>query len=67
MLAAITTLIVAAPDGYHSKEVPIIKHDFIMEDDGRYHLEFETGNNIKVSQSGSPTDKGAIAKAGHFS
>ncbi|XP_063855122.1 cuticle protein AMP1A-like [Scylla paramamosain] len=67
VLAALAAVAVAAPGRYHSKEVPILKHDFIMEEDGRYHLEFETGNNIAVSQSGSPTDEGAIAKAGHFS
>lgn len=75
MLAALASLTAAAPGypdprptRYHSEEVPIIRHDFVLEDDGRYNLDVETGNGIYLAQSGSPdTPTGAVIKAGQYS
>lgn len=48
--------------------VPILRDDRVMEDDGRYSLDVETGNGIVYSQSGSPEGpEGAVVKAGQYS
>ncbi|KAK4326489.1 hypothetical protein Pmani_003015 [Petrolisthes manimaculis] len=73
ILAALATVAVAAP-GYDSsaedssEEIPILRHDFVLEDDGRYNLDVETGNGIQVSQSGSPDGpEDSVVKSGFFS
>ncbi|KAK3857435.1 hypothetical protein Pcinc_036327 [Petrolisthes cinctipes] len=72
ILAALATVAVAAP-GYgsaedSSEEIPILRHEFVLEDDGRYNLDVETGNGIQVSQSGSPDGpEDSVVKAGFFS
>ncbi|XP_047469453.1 uncharacterized protein LOC125025483 [Penaeus chinensis] len=56
-----------APDPLQSEIVPILKDDRIQEDDGRYSVDVETGNGIKLSESGSPDGpEGAIIKAGQY-
>lgn len=75
MFAALAALAAAAPEysaprqeRYHSDEVPIIRHDFVLEDDGRYNLDVETGNGIYLAQSGAPdSPTGAVIKAGQYS
>lgn len=48
--------------------VPILRDDRVMEEDGRYALDVETGNGIYISQSGSPDGPdGSIIKAGQYS
>ncbi|XP_071516039.1 uncharacterized protein [Panulirus ornatus] len=48
--------------------VPILKDDRVHEEDGRYNVEVETGNGIRLSQSGTPNaGNGAVNKAGQFS
>ena len=69
IIALLASVALAAPtyDSSSEKEAPILKYDRIQEDDGRYNYEFETGNGISHSQSGSPGDEtGAINKAGHY-
>ncbi|XP_042218152.1 cuticle protein CP14.6-like [Homarus americanus] len=59
-----------APSRYSSssKEVSIIKHDFVQGDYGGYQLDVETGNDIVISQSGSPDGPdGAVVKTGQYS
>nr|XP_027208979.1 cuticle protein AMP1A-like [Penaeus vannamei] len=47
--------------------VPILKDERIQEDDGRYSVDVETGNGIKLSESGSPDGPdGAVIKAGQY-
>ena len=70
IVALLASVAIAAPtyDSSSDKEAPILKYDRIQEDDGRYNFEFETGNGIVISQSGSPGDEtGAINKAGQYS
>ncbi|XP_042888222.1 cuticle protein AMP1A-like [Penaeus japonicus] len=75
ILVALVAIASAAPQGYgappprygSSEEVPILKDERVIEDDGRYNFDVETGNGIVVSESGSPGNKGAIASAGFFS
>lgn len=75
VFAALAALAAAAPEysaprqeRYHSDEVPIIRHDFVLEDDGRYNLDVETGNGIYLAQSGAPdSPTGAVIKAGQYS
>ncbi|XP_045135724.1 cuticle protein AM/CP1114-like [Portunus trituberculatus] len=71
IIALLASVALAAPtydSSSSEKEAPILKYDRIQEDDGRYNYEFETGNGISHSQSGSPgDDTGAINKAGHYS
>ncbi|KAK8388664.1 hypothetical protein O3P69_020564 [Scylla paramamosain] len=70
IVTLLASVALAAPtyDTSSEKEAPILKYDRIQEDDGRYNYEFETGNGISHSQSGSPgDDTGAINKAGHYS
>ncbi|XP_071516380.1 cuticle protein AMP1A-like [Panulirus ornatus] len=51
-----------------SDEIPILRDDRVHEEDGRYSLDVETGNDIVLSQSGSPTGpEGAVVKAGQYS
>ncbi|XP_071516038.1 uncharacterized protein [Panulirus ornatus] len=48
--------------------VPILKDVRVHEEDGRYNFEVETGNGIRLSQSGSPEGHtGAVNKAGEYS
>ncbi|XP_042218158.1 cuticle protein AMP1A-like [Homarus americanus] len=76
VLALLATVATAAPQydapdppryGDSSEEVPIIRHDFVQGDDGGYQLDMETGNGIKVSESGAPGAEGAIASSGYYS
>lgn len=47
--------------------IPILKDERIQEDDGRYSVDVETGNGIKLSESGSPDGpEGAVIKAGQY-
>lgn len=56
-----------APDPLQSEIIPIVKDERIQEDDGRYSVDVETGNGIKLSESGSPDGpKGAVIKAGQY-
>ena len=48
--------------------IPILRDDRVMEEDGRYTLDVETGNGIILSQSGSPEGPdGSVIKAGSYS
>ncbi|XP_071516378.1 cuticle protein AMP1A-like [Panulirus ornatus] len=48
--------------------VPILKDERVLEDDGRYSFDVQTGNGISLSQSGSPDGpEGAVVKAGQYS
>ncbi|XP_071516029.1 cuticle protein AMP1A-like [Panulirus ornatus] len=48
--------------------VPIVMDERVHEEDGRYSFDVETGNGIKLSQSGSPDGpEGAVVKAGQYS
>ncbi|XP_050700795.1 cuticle protein AMP1A-like [Eriocheir sinensis] len=80
ILAAVAAVALAAPDRAYSpprrtygasgsqESAEILKHDFILEDDGRYNLEVETSNGISVAQHGSPTGpEGAVASSGSYS
>ncbi|XP_042218149.1 cuticle protein AMP1A-like isoform X2 [Homarus americanus] len=77
VLALLATVATAAPQyaapapapryGDSSEEVPIIRHDFVQGDYGGYQLDMETGNGIKVSESGAPGADGAIASSGSYS
>nr|XP_027208980.1 uncharacterized protein LOC113802575 [Penaeus vannamei] len=40
--------------GAATEVIPILKDERIQEDDGRYSVDVETGNGIKLSESGSP-------------
>ncbi|KAK3854059.1 hypothetical protein Pcinc_039435 [Petrolisthes cinctipes] len=51
-----------------SEEIQVLRHDLVMEDDGRYNLDVETANGIVVSQSGAPEGPDdAVVKSGSFS
>ncbi|XP_042218180.1 cuticle protein AMP1A-like [Homarus americanus] len=71
--AVLFAVAVAAPQygdspRYDSNEIPILRDDRVHEEDGRYNFDFETGNGIVLSQSGSPTGpEGAVVKAGQYS
>lgn len=72
VVAALLAVALAAPSYDSSidssEEIPILRHDFVLEDDGRYSLDVETGNGIQVSQSGSPDGpEYSVVKAGYFS
>ncbi|XP_071516421.1 cuticle protein AMP1A-like [Panulirus ornatus] len=77
VLAVLATVAAAAPQYTESKDarfeaspevVPILKDDRVQEEDGTYSLDVETGNDIVLSQSGSPTGpEGAVVKAGQYS
>ncbi|XP_045135716.1 cuticle protein AMP1A-like [Portunus trituberculatus] len=56
-------------DSYEMVEVvPILRDDRVMEEDGRYSLDVETGNGITLSQSGTPEGPdGSVIKAGSYS
>nr|XP_027216553.1 cuticle protein AMP1A-like [Penaeus vannamei] len=65
----------AAPQGYEaparsrsdSDEVPILRDDRVIDDDGRYNFDVETGDGIVVSESGGPSADGGINSAGSYS
>ncbi|XP_042218150.1 cuticle protein AMP1A-like isoform X3 [Homarus americanus] len=77
VFALLATVATAAPQyaapapasryGSESKEIPIVRHDFVQGDHGSYQLDMETGNGIKVSESGAPGAEGAIASSGSYS
>ncbi|XP_047469452.1 endocuticle structural glycoprotein SgAbd-8-like [Penaeus chinensis] len=71
ILACIAAVAFAAPQYSSSEEVefvPILRDDRVHEEDGTYSLDFEAGNGIRVSQSGSPDgDKDAVIMAGEYS
>ncbi|XP_042893854.1 cuticle protein AMP1A-like [Penaeus japonicus] len=53
--------------GAATEVVPILKDDRIQEDDGRYSVDVETGNGIKLTESGSPDGpEGSVIKAGQY-
>lgn len=62
-------LSLAAPADLSSEEeIPILKNERVMEEDGRFNFEVETGNGIRLSQGGSPDgEDGAINHAGEYS
>ncbi|XP_069985455.1 cuticle protein AMP1A-like [Penaeus vannamei] len=57
------------PDSSEEVEfVPILRDDRVHEEDGTYRFDFEAGNGIRFSQSGSPDgDEDAVIKAGEYS
>ncbi|KAK8388485.1 hypothetical protein O3P69_020465 [Scylla paramamosain] len=59
----------ARDDSYEMVEVvPILRDDRVMEEDGRYSVDVETGNGITLSQSGTPEGPdGSVIKAGRYS
>ncbi|XP_063587481.1 cuticle protein CP14.6-like [Penaeus indicus] len=75
LLAVFACVAAAAPQGYEapaqsrrdSDEVPILRDDRVIEDDGRYNFDVETGDGIVVSESGSPSADGGINSAGSYS
>ncbi|XP_068206626.1 cuticle protein AM/CP1114-like [Palaemon carinicauda] len=80
ILTALAAVALAAPQyGYEaprggsfrggdsSEEIAIIRDDRDHGDDGRYSVNVETANGIKVTDSGAPGAKGAIAASGAFS
>ncbi|XP_047469329.1 cuticle protein CP14.6-like [Penaeus chinensis] len=73
LLAVFACVAAAAPQGYDaparrdSDEVPILRDDRVIEDDGRYNFDVETGDGIVVSESGSPSADGGINSAGSYS
>ncbi|XP_050700851.1 cuticle protein AMP1A-like [Eriocheir sinensis] len=80
ILAAVAAVALAAPDRTYGppsrtydasgsqESAEILKHDFVLEDDGRYNLEVETSNGISVAQHGSPDGpEGAVVKSGSYS
>ncbi|XP_042893852.1 larval cuticle protein LCP-17-like [Penaeus japonicus] len=53
--------------GAATEVVPILKDDRIQEDDGRYSVDVETGNGIKLTESGTPDGpEGSVIKAGQY-
>ncbi|XP_042218193.1 cuticle protein AMP1A-like [Homarus americanus] len=75
ILAALAAVAVAAPKPDYSQSshesvehVPILKDVRVHEDDGSYNFDIETGNDIVLSQSGSPDGPdGAVVKSGSYS
>ncbi|XP_069984598.1 endocuticle structural glycoprotein ABD-4-like [Penaeus vannamei] len=76
IFACVTAVAVAAPQYSYvtpdfSEEVefiPILRDDRVHEEDGTYRFDFEAGNGIRFSQSGSPDgDEDAVIKAGEYS
>ncbi|XP_050700850.1 cuticle protein AM1159-like isoform X3 [Eriocheir sinensis] len=74
ILAAVAAVAFAAPDRTYGapsgseESAEILKHDFVLEEDGRYNLEVETSNGISVAQHGSPDGpEGAVVKSGSYS
>ncbi|KAK3874683.1 hypothetical protein Pcinc_020393 [Petrolisthes cinctipes] len=48
--------------------IPILRDDRFHEEDGRFNIEIETGNGIRLSQGGSPDGpNGAVYQAGEYS
>ncbi|XP_063855588.1 endocuticle structural glycoprotein SgAbd-1-like [Scylla paramamosain] len=62
-------LSLAAPADLSSEEdIPIVKDERVLEDDGKFNFEIETGNGIRMSQGGSPDGvDGAVNHAGQYS
>ncbi|XP_047469458.1 cuticle protein AMP1A-like [Penaeus chinensis] len=75
LVAAFACVAVAAPQGYEapaqsrrdSDEVPILRDDRVIDDDGRYNFDVGTGDGIVVSESGAPSADGGINSAGSYS
>ncbi|XP_037780416.1 cuticle protein AMP1A-like [Penaeus monodon] len=75
VLFALASVAAAVPQGYgapqppryNSEEIAILRDERVIEDDGRYNFDMETANGIKVSEHGTPGEKGAINSAGSFS
>ncbi|XP_042218188.1 cuticle protein AMP1A-like isoform X2 [Homarus americanus] len=75
ILAALAAVAVAAPKPDYSQSshesvehVPILKDVRVHEDDGSYNFDIETGNDIVLSQAGTPTGPdGSVVKAGSYS
>ncbi|MPC29092.1 cuticle protein AMP1A-like isoform X2 [Portunus trituberculatus] len=62
-------LSLAFPADLSSEEdIPIVKDQRVLEDDGKFNFEIETGNGIRMSQGGSPDGvDGAVIHAGQYS
>ncbi|XP_071516392.1 cuticle protein AMP1A-like [Panulirus ornatus] len=58
-----------SPERYsYSDEVPILRDERVQEPDGRFTVDVETGNDITLSQSGSPAGPdGSVVKSGQYS
>ncbi|XP_047469457.1 uncharacterized protein LOC125025488 [Penaeus chinensis] len=75
LVAVFACVAAAAPQGYEapaqsrrdSDEVPILRDDRVIENDGRYNFDVETGDGIVVSESGAPSADGGINSAGSYS
>ena len=58
----------APADLSSEEEIPILKNERVLEEDGRFNFEIETGNGIRMSQGGSPDGvDGAVNHAGQYS
>ncbi|XP_071516398.1 cuticle protein AM1159-like [Panulirus ornatus] len=67
---AVPQLSYSAPTLASSEEdvVPILKDERVHEQDGKFTVDVETGNGIRLSHAGSPnTDTGAVIQAGQYS
>ncbi|XP_064094000.1 cuticle protein AM/CP1114-like [Macrobrachium nipponense] len=53
--------------GDSSEEAAILRDDRDRDDSGRYSVAVETENGIRLTDSGAPGAKGAIAASGSFS
>ncbi|XP_066943609.1 cuticle protein AMP1A-like [Macrobrachium rosenbergii] len=50
------------------ERVAILRDERVMEEDGRFNVEFEAANGIHFAKAGSPeTESGAIIQAGQYS
>ncbi|XP_064093872.1 cuticle protein AMP1A-like [Macrobrachium nipponense] len=50
------------------ERVAILRDERVMEEDGRFNVEFEAANGIHFAKAGSPeTENGAIIQAGQYS
>ncbi|XP_037780431.1 cuticle protein AMP1A-like [Penaeus monodon] len=72
LVAVFACVAAAAPQGYEaprrdSEEVPILRDERVIENDGRYNFDVETGDGIVVSESGAPSADGGINSAGSYS
>ncbi|XP_068206624.1 cuticle protein AM/CP1114-like [Palaemon carinicauda] len=80
ILASLAAVALAAPQygydaprggsfrgGDSSEEIPILRDDRDRDDNGRYSVNVETANGIRLVDSGAPGAKGAIAASGSFS
>ncbi|XP_068206667.1 cuticle protein AMP1A-like [Palaemon carinicauda] len=58
----------ASPRADSGERVAILRDDRIMEEDGRFNVEFEAENGIHFAKSGSPdAANGAVIQAGQYS